>query len=455
MRWRCRGLPVPDDCWRWSRPARWRRSAWPRRSPGSQAGLALHLLPDWETLPYDSFSPHQDLISERLATLHAVIAQRMRRADRAAATALTRMAPPAFLAGHTFFLKKGERSSSTSLRAQLTLAGYQHVTQVVAPANTACAAGWSTCFRWARQLPYRIELFDDEIETIRTFDVDSSARCTPVPEIRLLPAREFPPAMPAARCSAALPRSLRGRRFAHRTVQGCLQRHPAGRHRVLPAAVLRETGTLFDYLPQDATLLAMHGDVRRRFAEFWQRHARRHKMLGGDRSRPVLPPGDLFLPTRNSSPPAKPAAQPAPRPWRRHEGAGAVTLPPLAVDRKAADPLAALRGFLGRFDGRVLLLAESPGRRQTHRRLPGRIRHAPAGLRRLRKLPRRRMNASCSASARCPAAWCWTRSPSSPRTSSTPPPPAPGARRTDARRANLEGWLRDLSELQDRRPGGA
>ena len=91
--------------------------------------LRVHLLPDWETLPYDSFSPHQDLISERLATLHAVTRGECDVLIVAAATALARMAPPSHLVGHTFFLKQGDKLDLDRLRGQLTLAGYQHVTQ--------------------------------------------------------------------------------------------------------------------------------------------------------------------------------------------------------------------------------------------------------------------------------------------------------------------------------------
>ena len=154
--------------------------------------LRTHLLPDWETLPYDSFSPHQDLISERLATLYAVTRGECEVLIVAAATALARMAPPSHLVGHTFFLKKGDKLNLDKLRGQLTLAGYQPVTQVVAAGEYSVRGGLIDIFPMGTELPYRIELFDDEVETLRTFDVDSQRTIFPVPEIRLLPAREFP-----------------------------------------------------------------------------------------------------------------------------------------------------------------------------------------------------------------------------------------------------------------------
>ena len=110
----------------------------------------------------------------------------------AASTALARIAPPSFLAGHTFFVRKGDTLHLDRLREQLTVAGYAHVTQVVAAGEYSVRGGLVDLFPMGTALPYRIELFDDTVETIRVFDVDSQRTLYPVPEIRLLPAREFP-----------------------------------------------------------------------------------------------------------------------------------------------------------------------------------------------------------------------------------------------------------------------
>ncbi len=413
------------------------------------AGLRVHLLPDWETLPYDSFSPHQDLVSERLATLHAVSRNECEVLIAAASTAVTRLAPPGFLAGHTFFMKKGERLQLDKLRAQLTLAGYQHVTQVVAAGEYSVRGGLVDLFPMGTQLPYRIELFDDEIETIRSFDVDSQRSLYPVPEIRLLPAREFP--------AGDAGRTVFRQRFRE-AFEGDASRialYKDVSNGILPAGIeyylplfFESTGTLFDYLPPEA-VLALHGDVAAAIAEFWADTQGRHKMLGGDRSRPVLPPGDLFLrdeeffTAANSLPQfqlkGKVGAGDTPQP--------VTPLPPLAVDRKADDPLANLRSFLGGFAGRVLLLAESPGRRQTLADYLAEYGMLPApcadfstfltaderfmlgvgplsGGMVLDEIAIVTENELYAATAR------------------------PRGRRTDARRANLEGWLRDLSELK-------
>jgi transcription-repair coupling factor (superfamily II helicase) len=419
-------------------------------------GLRTHLLPDWETLPYDGFSPHQDLVSERLATLYAVSRRECEVLIVAASTAVTRLAPPAFLLGHTFFMKKGERLGLDALRSQLSLAGYQHVTQVVAAGEYSVRGGLVDLFPMGTQLPYRIELFDDEIETIRSFDVDSQRTLYPVPEIRLLPAREFP--------TGEAGRTLFRQRFRE-VFEGDASRislYKDVSNGILPAGIeyylplfFESTASLFDYLPADAALL-LHGDVPAAIAEFWTDTRGRYKMLGGDRSRPVLPPEDLFLRDEEFFVAAKALPQfqlkvmqsgiPL-RVGADGTAISAATLQPLAVDRKADDPLALLRAFLGQFGGRVLLLAESPGRRQTLADFLAEYGMLPAaceGFAAFLGAPERFMlgvgplsggfvlddlaivteNELYAATAR------------------------PRGRRSDARRANLDGWLRDLSELK-------
>ncbi|HET7865475.1 MAG TPA: transcription-repair coupling factor, partial [Burkholderiaceae bacterium] len=163
--------------------------------------LRVAVFPDWETLPYDTFSPHQDLISERLATLW-----RLYRSDGQegvdvvllpATTALARLAPPSFMAAYTFQFKQKQKLDEAALKSQLTLAGYQHVSQVVSPGEYAVRGGLIDLFPMGSAVPYRVDLFGDEIDSIRTFDPDSQRSLYPVPEVRLLPGREFPMDEPA------------------------------------------------------------------------------------------------------------------------------------------------------------------------------------------------------------------------------------------------------------------
>src|SRR3990170_230052 len=133
--------------------------------------LRVYLLPDWETLPYDHFSPHQDLISERLATLHHIRTHACDVVVVPITTALYPLPPVSYLAAYTFFLKRGDRFDLNGLRKQMTLAGYTHVQQVLTPGEYCVRGGLIDLFAMGSTLPYRIDLFDNEIETVATFDV--------------------------------------------------------------------------------------------------------------------------------------------------------------------------------------------------------------------------------------------------------------------------------------------
>lgn len=330
--------------------------------PWFAAHLRVRLLPDWETLPYDSFSPHHDLVSERLATLYAVTRGDCDVLLVPASTAVYRLSPAAYLAAYTFFLKQGEKLHSEQFRAQLTLAGYAHVTQVVAPGEYSIRGGIVDLFPMGSPLPYRLDLFDNEIESIKTFDVDNQRTLYPVPEVRLLPAREFPlDDTGRARFRQRFREIFEGdpaRSRIYKDVSNGVA--AAGIEYWLPL-FFEETATLFDYLPKDS-VLCLHRDVPEAIRAFWREAQSRYAMLSGDRTHPLLPPGDLFLAEEPFFVAAKAYA-------RLDIAAGddgpVHSLPPLAVDRRAEDPLHRLKAFIDGFAGRVLLLAETPGRRET------------------------------------------------------------------------------------------
>jgi transcription-repair coupling factor (superfamily II helicase) len=331
--------------------------------------LRVALLPDWETLPYDSFSPHHDLVSERLATLYRITTGDCDVAIVPATTALQRIAPPSYLAGYTFFIKQGTRLDGTRLRAQLATAGYSHVTQVVAPGEYCIRGGLIDLFPMGSALPYRIELADDEVDTLRTFDVDTQRTVYKVNEVRLLPAREFPLDDAArSRFRARFREAFEGdpsKSPVYKDVSNGVA--PAGIEYYLPL-FFDGTGTLFDYLPAEAALVTHH-DVHAAIEEFWRDAQSRFRLLQGDRTRPLLPPGDLFLSAEQFFLAAKAFDRldlHAPQLARDDaDRLAAAPLPPVAVERRAADPLQALKGFLEATPARVLLVAESPGRRET------------------------------------------------------------------------------------------
>ena len=336
--------------------------------------LRCALFPDWETLPYDTFSPHQDLISERLATLWR-ISQRDKDTGAdvvlvPATTALYRVAPPAFLAGYTFQFKVKQKLDEARLKSQLTLAGYQHVTQVVSPGEYAVRGGLIDLFPMGSLVPYRVDLFDDEIDSIRTFDPDSQRSLYPVPEVRLLPGREFPMddgarAKFRSRWRELLDGDPTKSRIYKDMGNGVAT---AGIEYYLPL-FFDDTATVFDYLGADATVV-LHGDLEPAFQRFWQDTKDRYRLVHGDPERPVLPPDSLFLSTEQFYARANEHAQLSVRPANadraeQEHSAFAQKLGDLSVVRGAEDPLSRLQGHIRNTAQRVLLLAESDGRRES------------------------------------------------------------------------------------------
>ena len=236
-------------------------------------GLRCAVFPDWETLPYDTFSPHQDLISERLAALWRISQKdKDTGADVVivpATTALYRLAPPGFLAGYTFEFKVQQKLDEARLRAQLTLAGYSHVTQVVSPGEYAVRGGLIDLFPMGSLVPYRVDLFDDEIDSIRTFDPDTQRSLYPVSEVRLLPGREFPMDEAArAKFRSRWRELLEGDPTKSRIYKDMgAGVATAGIEYYLPL-FFDDTATVFDYLGPDATVV-LHGDLEPVFQRFW------------------------------------------------------------------------------------------------------------------------------------------------------------------------------------------
>ena len=378
----------------------------------SRLTCAVRCFPTGKRCPTTLFSPHQDLISERLATLWR-IQQRDKETGAdvviiPSTTTLYRLAPPSFLAGYTFEFKVKQKLNEARLKAQLTLAGYSHVMQVVSPGEYAVRGGLIDLFPMGSLVPYRVDLFDDEIDSIRTFDPDSQRSLYPVPEVRLLPGREFP-----------MDDDARGR-FRNRWRE-LLEGDPtksriykdigngvatAGIEYYLPL-FFEETATVFDYLGNEATVV-LHGDLEPAFKRFWQDTRDRYRLVRDAPDRPALPPESLFLSAEQFYARAKQYAQlaiksgtphPSPLPragegtkseWPPRPQAGDGTepdllplpyagegggegsaylefhsLPSMAVVRGAEDPLARLKTHIKNTPQRVLLLAESDGRRES------------------------------------------------------------------------------------------
>ncbi len=329
--------------------------------------LRVAVFPDWETLPYDTFSPHQDLVSERLATLWRLLQHELDVMLLPATTALTRLAPTSFLAATTFNFKQGMRLDEAALKAQLTLAGYSHVSQVVSPGEYAVRGGLIDLYPMGSPVPYRVDLFDDQIDSIRTFDPDTQRSLYPVPEVRLLPGREFA-LDDAARAGfrARWRERIEGDPTRSRIYKDIAQGLAgAGIEYYLPL-FFDQTATVFDYIGERAALV-LHGDLDAAISRFWADTRERHRFLQYDPERPILPPEAIFLRVDEFFSLTGPYATLALRgaasdataqPW-------ATSAPDVSVDRGSTEPLAALQRLIDEARTRVLLVGESEGRRES------------------------------------------------------------------------------------------
>ena len=335
-----------------------------------QAESPLLGFPDWETLPYDTFSPYQDIVSERLATLYALPRLQQGILILPLRTLMQRVAPRAYIEGSSLMLKQGDRLSLEQMRHQLERSAYRCVSQVMEHGEFAVRGSLLDLFPMGSQQPYRIELFDDEVESIRTFDPETQRSEEKVGEIRLLPAREFPLDEDGIRrFREGWRSSFEGnptQNNVYRDVSNGLA--PAGIEYYLPL-FFEQVATLFDYLPDTTTLFTLEG-VDEAAEAFFQEYQERFQIAQYHRDHPPLAPARLFL----DVPELFARFKHYPRhllqgfelPEGRHGHNFACARPPsLTLDPRAEEPSAALRSFVAGFNGRLLFAAESAGRRES------------------------------------------------------------------------------------------
>ena len=318
-------------------------------------------LPDWETLPYERFSPHQDLVSERLSALWQIKSCAADVLFVPVATAMQKLPPVPFLAGRTFWLKTGQTLDIGRLKTDLVDAGYNHVSHVVAAGEFAVRGGIVDLFPMGSEMPYRIDLFDDEIDSIKTFDTDTQRTISPVSEIRLLPAHEFPTDSEAQKIFRSRFREeVDGNPNDAAVYKAVSNGHfGAGVEYYLPLFFENELETLFDYIGEDALFVSL-GDVHAEANRFWSDVKSRYAMAQGDETHPPLLPQYLYLSADVFAGRLKNYGQVLPDVSGKEH-----TLPDLAVNRQSDEPLQALKDFQTTFEGRILLCAESLGRRET------------------------------------------------------------------------------------------
>ncbi|MBL8300139.1 MAG: transcription-repair coupling factor [Rhodanobacteraceae bacterium] len=326
----------------------------------------LHF-PDWETLPYDLFAPHPEIVSQRIATLYRLPAVRQGILVVPVATLMQRLAPRSYIGGSGLSLQVGQKLDLGAEQRRLEAAGYRHVPQVLEPGDFAVRGALIDIFPMGAAEPYRIELFDEEIESIRNFDAETQRSLHKVDAVRLLPGREFPLTEESVRSFRTrlrerFPIDVRRCPLYQDIKEGTT---PAGIDYYLPL-FFAETATLFDYLAADA--LFVLGDGALDAAEqFWRQTADRYDQRAHDIERPVLPPAELYLAPEQLRERLNRELRVdlVARGSNEHvQVLGLHPAPSLPINRKSERPAEELTRFLDTYPGRALIAAESAGRRE-------------------------------------------------------------------------------------------
>ena len=334
-------------------------------------GLPVLTLPDWEVLPWDLFSPLPDIVSERLRTLAELPGLRRGLVLVTLDTLLQRLAPSGWVAARSFDLAVGDTLALEAFRMRLIEAGYASVAQVGAPGEFAVRGSLLDVFPMGAEHPLRIDLFDDRIDAIRRFDPETQRSLDALPALRLLPAREFPLDPDAIRAFRRRWRSrFEGDPTRSPLYTGVSDGYaPAGIEFWSPL-FFEDTGTLFDYLPARTVIADFTQDREGGLARAWRSLQDRHAERSGDIERPLLEPREIFLTPEEIESGLAAYSRVESRPFRDPQPTdidfdfGTQTPKPLLLDARAERPLAPLQSFLDGFPGRVLLAADSPGRRE-------------------------------------------------------------------------------------------
>jgi len=336
------------------------------------ANLQPLVIPGWETLPYDQFAPHPDIVSQRLSTLSRLSGLKRGIVIMDVETAMQRFAPRSYLDAHAFDIEVSARLDLNAFRLQLIAAGYANASQVMSPGEFAIRGSLLDLFPTGSATPFRIDLFDDEVETIRTFDVDTQRTIERVKQIKLLPAREFP-------LSSEGVKEFK-RRYRTR-FEGDLTRMPLYKdinEGIAPAGIeyflplfFDQTHQVFDYLPP-STVIAYGNGIETLLESAWKDINDRHAQRAHDVERPILSPDEIFITPDEFIATLKRRAQielfsNELDPDRQHitwQNFGSTTPPPVKLDARAAEPARALLDHLKNYTGRTLIAAESTGRRE-------------------------------------------------------------------------------------------
>ena len=333
--------------------------------------LDVRLFPDWETLPYDTFSPHQEIISSRLSALFYLQQAKKGIFLLPIATLMQRLCPPQYLQHNVLLIKKGDRLVIDKMRLQLEMAGYRAVEQVLEHGEYAVRGSLLDLFPMGSAQPFRLDFFDDEIDSIRTFDVDTQRTLDEIQSVNLLPAHEFP----------TDDKGIEFFRAQFRETFGEIRRDPEHIYQQISKGTLisgieywqplffAEMATLFDYLPQQTLFIDMEGN-QEQGERFYRDAAQRYEQRKADPMRPLLAPQKLWLNVdevnrKLKSYPRISLKTEKVRSSVRQKNLPVTALPEVTIQSQQKEPLGQLRQFIEQFKGHILFSVETEGRRET------------------------------------------------------------------------------------------
>lgn len=334
--------------------------------PNKANPVQVFSLPDWETLPYDNFSPHQDIVSDRLSALYHLPDLQQGILVTSIGSLMHKLPPKKYIRGNSLDLAVGQQLSIQDMRSRLVDAGYQSVDSVFEHGEFAVRGSILDIYPMGSRFPYRIDLLDDEIETLRTFNPETQRSDQRIEQIRLLPGREYPL---DARGITAFRSNFR-EKFDVDLRQCPIYQDVSdgisspGLEYYL-ALFYERLDSLFDFLPPNTTCCKI-GDLAGAGQNFWQDIKQRYEDRQIDHYRPILPPADIFLAIDTVLADLKQFKQ-----ISFASGSGAVSLqslrlPDLSSDAKLKTPFAAVEQFIQQNpEQRILFCAESAGRRET------------------------------------------------------------------------------------------
>ena len=329
------------------------------------------LFPDWETLPYDTFSPHQEIISSRLSALFHLQNAKKGIFLLPISTLMQRLCPPQYLQHNVLLIKKGDRLVIDKMRLQLEAAGYRAVEQVLEHGEYAVRGALLDLFPMGSAVPFRLDFFDDEIDSIRTFDVDTQRTLDEINSINLLPAHEFP----------TDDKGIEFFRAQFRETFGEIRRDPEHIYQQISKGTLisgieywqplffSEMATLFDYLPEQTLFVGMENN-QMQGERFYQDAKQRYEQRKVDPMRPLLSPEKLWLNVdevnrRLKSYPRITFKAEKVRSSVRQKNLPVAALPEVTIQSQQKEPLGQLRQFIEHFKGNILFSVETEGRRET------------------------------------------------------------------------------------------